>query len=167
VVERGAERLAREEGVTIAGVAAPRIGLAAGSDEDALVARIAATRPDLIVTCLGAPKGELWIDRVRDRLRPAVAILNGTRLSPNPAHDSVQIWARTQIVGAQVRVKVYSIAGELIAKLDFNGADVQTWNLTNTAGERLASGVYLVVILASDPQSGLTERQILKLAVIR
>jgi N-acetylglucosaminyldiphosphoundecaprenol N-acetyl-beta-D-mannosaminyltransferase len=80
VVERGAERLAREEGVTIAGVAAPRIGLAAGSDEDALVARIAATRPDLIVTCLGAPKGELWIDRVRDRLRPAVAIQLGASL---------------------------------------------------------------------------------------
>ncbi len=100
-------------------------------------------------------------------MRPAVRILDGVRVSPNPAHGHVQVWARTQVVGVSVHVKVYSVAGELISKLDFNNSDVVSWNLTNHNGEPLASGVYLVVILASDPQSGLTERQVLKLAVIR
>jgi hypothetical protein len=100
-------------------------------------------------------------------MRPAVRILDGVRVSPNPAHGHVQVWARTQVAGASVNVKVYSVAGELISKLDFNNSDMVSWNLTNHNGEPLASGVYLVVILASDPQSGLTERQVLKLAVIR
>ena len=80
VAEEGAERLAREEGVTIAGTAAPTIGLTAEAGEEALVALIAKARPDLIVTLLGAPKGELWINRVRDRLRPAVAVQLGASL---------------------------------------------------------------------------------------
>jgi N-acetylglucosaminyldiphosphoundecaprenol N-acetyl-beta-D-mannosaminyltransferase len=80
VVEEASERLRRELGVTVVGVSAPRIGLTPDAEEDALVARVAATRPDLVITCLGAPKGELWIDRVRDRLRPAVAIQLGASL---------------------------------------------------------------------------------------
>jgi hypothetical protein len=79
----------------------------------------------------------------------------------------VDIWARTHVAGAQVRVKVYTLAGELVAKLDFGSADRLTWNITNAGGERLASGVYLVVVVANDPVSGQSERQILKLAVVR
>jgi hypothetical protein len=100
-------------------------------------------------------------------MRPAVKIVDGVRLSPNPARDHVNIWVQTSIEGATVRVKVYSVAGELISKLDFDNADVMSWNLTNQGGEPLASGVYLVVIMAGDPQTGMTERQVLKLAVIR
>jgi len=100
-------------------------------------------------------------------LTVAVNVLSGTRLSPNPARDTVQIWARVRIAGAAVNAKVYNVAGELVAKLDFRGAEVATWNLTNHNGEKLSSGVYLVVILAADPQSGQVERQVLKLAVLQ
>ena len=41
------------------------------------------------------------------------------------------------------------------------------WNMTNADGEALSAGVYLVVVLASDPETGLTERRIHKLAVLR
>jgi flagellar hook assembly protein FlgD len=100
-------------------------------------------------------------------MRPKVQIVSGVRLSPNPAHDHVNVWVVSRIAGADVRVKVYTLSGELVSKLEFNNSDFVVWNLTNTRGEALASGVYLVVIMASDPQSGLTERQILKLAVTR
>jgi hypothetical protein len=100
-------------------------------------------------------------------MRAKVQIISGVRLSPNPAHDHVNVWVTTRIEGADVRVRAYSLAGELVSKLDFSNADMAVWNLTNNRGEALASGVYLVVIVASDPQSGLSERQILKLAVLR
>lgn len=99
--------------------------------------------------------------------RPQIQVLAGYRVSPNPAQDTVQIWARSRIAGAEVKAQVYTIVGELVAKLTFGNADVVSWNMTNSAGERLASGVYLVVIMAKDPLTGQTERQVLKLAVLR
>jgi N-acetylglucosaminyldiphosphoundecaprenol N-acetyl-beta-D-mannosaminyltransferase len=80
VAEEAAGRLESTLGVKIAGLAAPRIGLRADPEEDALVQRIVAARPDLVLACLGTPKGELWIDRVRDRVRPAVALSVGASL---------------------------------------------------------------------------------------
>jgi N-acetylglucosaminyldiphosphoundecaprenol N-acetyl-beta-D-mannosaminyltransferase len=66
--------------VSIVGVAAPAIGLEEGPEEAAVVEQIAAARPHLVLAFLGAPKGELWIDRVRDRIRPAVALQLGATL---------------------------------------------------------------------------------------
>jgi len=80
VAEEAGERLAREYGVLIVGQSAPRIGLQPLSDEDEIVERVAQTQPDLLVICLGAPKGELLIERVRDRLRPAVAVQLGASI---------------------------------------------------------------------------------------
>ena len=78
--EEAARRLEREERVTFTGASGPAIGMSPLPDEDRLVGRIAAARPDLLVVCLGAPKGELFIDRVRERLGPAVAIQLGAAL---------------------------------------------------------------------------------------
>jgi len=100
-------------------------------------------------------------------LRPAVSVIDAVRIAPNPAQQYARIWVRSRIAGVHVRVKVYSIAGELVAKLDFGQMEFVTWNLTNNSGEDLSAGVYLVVIQATDPQSGQTERQIHKLAVLR
>ena len=99
--------------------------------------------------------------------RAMIQVIEGQRISPNPARDFVRIWARSRIAGAEVRAQVYTVAGELVARLTFGNSDVVTWNMTNIAGERLASGVYLVVILAKDPETGQTERRIIKLAVLR
>ena len=80
VVEAAAARLAAEVGVTIAGTAAPRIGEAPLADEAQVVEAVAATRPDVLLVCLGAPKGELFIDRNRDRLGAAVSLSVGASL---------------------------------------------------------------------------------------
>jgi N-acetylglucosaminyldiphosphoundecaprenol N-acetyl-beta-D-mannosaminyltransferase len=80
VAEAAAEKLRREEGVLVVGTASPRIGLAPEPGEDAEVERVAAARPDLLLVCLGGVKAEIWIDRVRDRIRPAVALGIGASL---------------------------------------------------------------------------------------
>jgi len=80
VAAEAARRLSAEMGVTIAGFASPRVGLEPLADEDEVVSRVASARPDLVLTCLGAPKAELWLDRVRDRLKPAVGVAVGASL---------------------------------------------------------------------------------------
>lgn len=80
VGEEAAARLERELGLIVAGVRTPQVALEASAEEDAEVERLAAARADLVVVCLGAPKGELWIDRVRERLRPAVSLQLGASL---------------------------------------------------------------------------------------
>jgi len=80
VAEEGARRLERELGVTIAGWDASRIGTAPSPDDDRVVERIVGTRPDLVAAFLGAPKSELWSDRTRARIRPAVVVNLGASL---------------------------------------------------------------------------------------
>jgi N-acetylglucosaminyldiphosphoundecaprenol N-acetyl-beta-D-mannosaminyltransferase len=80
VAAAAAARLERDHGVRIAGVATPRVGLEAGPGDEPIVEAIRAARPDLLMVCLGAPKGELLIDRVRERIRPAVALQVGASL---------------------------------------------------------------------------------------
>lgn len=79
VASVAASRLHDELGVVVCGADAPAIALAPAADEQEIVDRIAAARPDLLVVCLGAPKGERFIDRNRARLGSAVALsLGGT-----------------------------------------------------------------------------------------
>jgi N-acetylglucosaminyldiphosphoundecaprenol N-acetyl-beta-D-mannosaminyltransferase len=75
VAEIAAERLRRELGLRIAGVAAPRISLDTPSCAlDPVAEGVRAARPDLVIVGLGAPKQERWIHRNLPRLRPAVAL---------------------------------------------------------------------------------------------
>jgi N-acetylglucosaminyldiphosphoundecaprenol N-acetyl-beta-D-mannosaminyltransferase len=53
---------------------APRIGLTATDEERDCVARLARAKADLIFVCLGAPKQELFSDRNREALSPAVLV---------------------------------------------------------------------------------------------
>ncbi len=80
VAKEAARRLQEEHGVAIAGWSCPRIGLTGAPEEEEIVAGMAAARPDILLVCLGTPKGELFVDRVRDRLRPAVAFSMGASL---------------------------------------------------------------------------------------
>jgi N-acetylglucosaminyldiphosphoundecaprenol N-acetyl-beta-D-mannosaminyltransferase len=81
VAARARERL-RETlpQLQVVGVEAPQIDIDEPAERhDALVARIAATRPHLVLVALGAPKQEIWTDRARDALRPAVLLgIGGT-----------------------------------------------------------------------------------------
>ena len=74
VSEQAAAKLRSELGVNVVGILAPRIGLEPTPEEDAIVEQVRAARADLLVVCLGGHKAELWIDRVRERLRPAVSL---------------------------------------------------------------------------------------------
>jgi N-acetylglucosaminyldiphosphoundecaprenol N-acetyl-beta-D-mannosaminyltransferase len=53
---------------------APRLGLAATDEERACVARLQQAKADLVFVCLGAPKQELFSDRNRQALAPAVLV---------------------------------------------------------------------------------------------
>ncbi|MGA7119686.1 MAG: WecB/TagA/CpsF family glycosyltransferase [Polyangiaceae bacterium] len=65
----------------VVGVDAPRIDVDASSEaRAATLARIRAVAPDLVLVALGAPKQEIWIDLVRDELRPAVLFGVGASL---------------------------------------------------------------------------------------
>ncbi len=68
------ERLPR---LQIVDTLAPRIGLSATDEEKACVERLVQAKADLIFVCLGAPKQELFSDRNRQALAPAVLVCFG------------------------------------------------------------------------------------------
>ena len=80
VAEAAAARLKEEYGLEVCGLDAPRIGLVPAQDEAAVVERIRAARPDLLLVFLGAPKAEVFLDRVRDSLGPVVSVSLGASL---------------------------------------------------------------------------------------
>jgi N-acetylglucosaminyldiphosphoundecaprenol N-acetyl-beta-D-mannosaminyltransferase len=76
--EAAARRLQTECGTRIAGIDASRIDL--GRPDPAVIARIAAAAPDVVLVGLGSPKQEMWIHRHREVLRPAVLLGVGAAL---------------------------------------------------------------------------------------
>lgn len=65
----------RLPGLRIVGVDAPRIELEADrADSNAVLGRIRAAKPDLLVVGLGAPKQELWLHRNRAALGETVGL---------------------------------------------------------------------------------------------
>jgi len=81
VAQAAGERLVRELGVHVVGVDAAAVPLeAAAGVPDPALARLRATRPDLVLVALGSPKQERWIHRSLPGLRPAVAVGVGASL---------------------------------------------------------------------------------------
>lgn len=75
VAEKAARNLReRLPTLQIVDTLAPRLGLTASDEERAAVERLARAKADLIFVCLGAPKQELFSDRNRQVLAPAVLI---------------------------------------------------------------------------------------------
>jgi N-acetylglucosaminyldiphosphoundecaprenol N-acetyl-beta-D-mannosaminyltransferase len=72
------QRLVRECGVRIAGIDDGRVDL--NAPDPALVRRIQAAKPDVVLVALGSPKQELWIHRNREALRPSVLLGVGATL---------------------------------------------------------------------------------------
>ncbi len=77
--ELAAARLS-EQGVVIAGAEGPFVGLEAGTEEPALVARVRAAGADLVLVGLGSPKQERFIHRTQRDLAPAVLLGIGASL---------------------------------------------------------------------------------------
>ncbi|RYZ06629.1 MAG: glycosyltransferase [Myxococcales bacterium] len=75
VAERAAENLKqRLPHLQIVETMSPRIALTATDEERASVERLSKAKADLVFVCLGAPKQELFSDRNRQLLAPAVLI---------------------------------------------------------------------------------------------
>jgi N-acetylglucosaminyldiphosphoundecaprenol N-acetyl-beta-D-mannosaminyltransferase len=65
----------------IVGTDAPRVDVDEPPERRAAVTgRIVAAAPDIVLVGLGAPKQEIWIDQVREALRPAVLLGVGASL---------------------------------------------------------------------------------------
>jgi N-acetylglucosaminyldiphosphoundecaprenol N-acetyl-beta-D-mannosaminyltransferase len=71
----------RLPGLNVVGVDAPRFAVTDTRESQAsLVATVRAAKPDIVLVAFGAPKQEVWIDLVRDELRPAVLLGVGASL---------------------------------------------------------------------------------------
>lgn len=80
VAEKAADLVKARYGTHVVGVDAPHVRLDDAAQLDAIAARINATRPDLVLVALGAPKQELLIDALNARIAPAVSLGIGAGL---------------------------------------------------------------------------------------
>lgn len=81
VADEAREVLRQLHGVNVVGTASPSLPEAPGGPEREKIARaIALLQPDLVIVALGAPKQELWIDALKEELRPAVFLGLGASL---------------------------------------------------------------------------------------
>ncbi|MBI4423234.1 MAG: fibronectin type III domain-containing protein [Elusimicrobia bacterium] len=87
--------------------------------------------------------------------------LGGRRVYPNPIHAREQSFMTFDRVPAGARVRIYTLHGEEVFDETTNASGIAVWPLTNKAGRRVASGVYL----ANLEHGG--ERAMMKLVVIR
>jgi N-acetylglucosaminyldiphosphoundecaprenol N-acetyl-beta-D-mannosaminyltransferase len=81
VAEEASRRLVdRYPGLRIVGTECPPFRQPTPEEEEALVDRIRAARPDLLFVAFGQPKGERWIVRHLDRLGVPVSVQIGASL---------------------------------------------------------------------------------------
>jgi N-acetylglucosaminyldiphosphoundecaprenol N-acetyl-beta-D-mannosaminyltransferase len=82
VAERAAERIhVTWSGVSVVGCYSPPLGFEKDpAENDAILARIAAARCDVLVVGLGAPKQELWVAANRERIVAPVALCVGATI---------------------------------------------------------------------------------------
>jgi N-acetylglucosaminyldiphosphoundecaprenol N-acetyl-beta-D-mannosaminyltransferase len=82
VAERAAERIVgRWPAVDICGTYSPPFGFEKNhAENDVILSRIAAARPDVLVVGLGAPKQELWVHAHQARIQAVVALCVGATI---------------------------------------------------------------------------------------
>jgi N-acetylglucosaminyldiphosphoundecaprenol N-acetyl-beta-D-mannosaminyltransferase len=80
VAEATAKMLTERMGITVAGWDDSRIESDGSDPTGGSFARAGAARADLVFVALGPPKQELWIDRAREAINPAVALGVGASL---------------------------------------------------------------------------------------
>lgn len=63
-------------------------------------------------------------------------------------------------------LKLYDTSKELVKTLDMSGGQA-VWDLTNSVGQDVASGLYLIVLDTVDPQTGSPAQKVIKVVVLR
>ncbi|HEY3593934.1 MAG TPA: WecB/TagA/CpsF family glycosyltransferase [Polyangiaceae bacterium] len=81
VAEEAANVMRQRFDVNIAGVDAPRVGAdGVAVDEAAVLGRLQEAKPHIVLAAFGAPKQELFMHRIAERIRPAVSLGIGASL---------------------------------------------------------------------------------------
>jgi N-acetylglucosaminyldiphosphoundecaprenol N-acetyl-beta-D-mannosaminyltransferase len=82
VADRAAQNIRRRwPAVEVVGAYSPPLGFDRSATEcDAILARVAAAAPDVLIVGLGAPKQELWVHKYRERLSAKVALCVGATI---------------------------------------------------------------------------------------
>lgn len=81
IVEQAASTLRkRHPNIEIVDVYSPEPSDLTEENDDKMVARFRAAKPDLLFVALGQPKGERWISRIYQRLGPVVSVQIGASL---------------------------------------------------------------------------------------
>ncbi|MCC6337679.1 MAG: WecB/TagA/CpsF family glycosyltransferase [Myxococcales bacterium] len=80
VAQKAAEVVEARFGTQVVGVASPQVRLEDAAQVDAIAREVRAAAPDLVLFALGAPKQELLIAALGERLRPAVSLGIGAGL---------------------------------------------------------------------------------------
>jgi N-acetylglucosaminyldiphosphoundecaprenol N-acetyl-beta-D-mannosaminyltransferase len=80
VAEAAAEVARQRYGVNVVGTESPRMALVANPEDDAIAERVRKSEAQLLLVGFGAPKQELFIDRARGKLGPAVSLGIGASL---------------------------------------------------------------------------------------
>lgn len=80
-VAEKAAAVARERwGTNVVGTDAPMVDSRDAAQSERIAAQLVEARPDLVLMAFGAPKQELLIDRIADRVKPAVLLGIGASL---------------------------------------------------------------------------------------
>lgn len=80
VAQKAADIVKARYGTQVVGIDSPMVRLDDTAQLDAIAANIRAAKPDLVLMALGAPKQELLIDALDERIRPAVSLGIGAGL---------------------------------------------------------------------------------------
>lgn len=81
VAEKAAEVVRAKYGTNVVGCDAPMIKVdATPAENEAIVAKIRAAKPDVLLVAFGAPKQEIWMHNVREELGSTVALGIGAGL---------------------------------------------------------------------------------------
>jgi N-acetylglucosaminyldiphosphoundecaprenol N-acetyl-beta-D-mannosaminyltransferase len=98
VAERAAANIVRRwPAIEVVGTYSPALGFEHDADENAaILQRIAAARPDVLVVGLGAPKQELWVHAHRDRIAAPIALCVGATIDFLADHIvRAPVWMQT------------------------------------------------------------------------
>jgi hypothetical protein len=90
--------------------------------------------------------------------------------APNPARNADEISFRVTLSGipwpVPGKIKIYSIAGELVRVLRVTDG-VCKWDMRTAGGMPMATGLYMAVFEGTDPIQNVSVHKTLKVAVIR
>jgi N-acetylglucosaminyldiphosphoundecaprenol N-acetyl-beta-D-mannosaminyltransferase len=117
VADRAAKTIgSRWPSVEVVGSYSPPLGFEGDEAENAaMLARIAAARPDVLIVGLGAPKQELWVHKHRDSLAAKAALCVGATIDFLAGERSrAPVWMRE--VGLEWLYRIFTEPRRLAAR---------------------------------------------------